>query len=219
MAKIFTTTHRVLKVLTVKEVEKDYSSLERQYFDGFILEPHIVEISVLVKRIGKNAFKNSKNLVGVSFSDSVEEISDSAFENCKNLGCENFDNESFTHINLNKTKTLGKDVFKNCTELKVVNLGCVKEIFGNCFENCCNLEEVLGFETLTHIDPTAFVGCELLTELNQQDLESELKCLSIDDLTFNLQQVSDLKRLCIELKKIQRAKNKLFDLIKDVNLS
>lgn len=154
MAKIYTSTHKFLTVLTKEEVEKDYSELERKYFDGFKHEQHIIEFSVLITKIGANAFKNSKNLIEVIFSDNVTKIGNSAFENCENL----------KSVNLNKVSSIGESSFKNCNLLKCVDFGNINTVSKNCFENCSNLTDI-NITNVTTFDKYCFKNCESLTSL------------------------------------------------------
>ena len=60
---------------------------------------------------------------------------------------------------------IGHECFKNCVNLKYINLRNVMYIGGAAFQNCKNLEDTL-FSKLVSVDIFAFYGCEKLKTLD-----------------------------------------------------
>ena len=62
--------------------------------------------------------------------------------------------------------SVGRDVFRDCTNLVDIDLGCgITEIHVEAFGNCDRLEEIVIPDSVTSIDYGAFYGCYGLTEL------------------------------------------------------
>lgn len=111
-----------------------------------------------LKRIGKDAFKYTKGLESIKIPNSVELIDDYAFEGAEIIKF------SLTPKRFNHT-TLGKEIFKNCSKLKEVNIRGLNKLPSNIFANCESLQKVILGAPMTNIDIDAFVECPSLQEI------------------------------------------------------
>ena len=146
----------------------------------FDLYVYHAEIPEGIKEIGESAFKRCKNLLSVSFPNTLERIQQFAFEGNKQLEslilpeglkeighsafmeCENLLSVSFP----NTLERIRKFAFSGCKQLERLNLPeGLKEIGHSAFKVCSALESVSLPSTLTLIDSKAFLQCERLREL------------------------------------------------------
>ena len=109
-----------------------------------------------VKKIGANAFENSKLFGEIDFK-SVEEINDAAFKNCKYLT---------KTINGNISK-IGKQAFYECSLLESVNLSNdqLKEIGDKAFYKCIALSKI-NLESVETFGTSSFEECKFLDNIN-----------------------------------------------------
>ena len=109
-----------------------------------------------VKKIGANAFENSKLFGELDFKN-VEQIEDGAFKNCKYLT---------KTINGNISK-IGKQSFYECSLLESVNLSNpdLKEIGDEAFYQCKKLENI-NLESVETFGTSSFEECKLLDNIN-----------------------------------------------------
>jgi len=121
--------------------------------------------------IGKEAFKNCKNLNIVKFSNSKQlEIAEGAFYNCLGL------KEIKFSLGL---EIIGNEAFKNCYNLKIIefntstniNIKNISSIGKSCFKNCVSLISFIMPDTVTKIGEESFYNCENLTQI---DLSSRI---------------------------------------------
>ena len=112
--------------------------------------------------IGEKAFYNCESLPHLDFSDisQLESIGDYAFNNCKS--------QQFTKMTIPANCSLGKGVFKICSELQTVNFDTNDQrttISESCFEGCSQLENITIPNTVTEIENYAFKDCKKLTTI------------------------------------------------------
>ena len=109
-----------------------------------------------VKKIGANAFENSKLFGELDFKN-VEQIEDGAFKNCKYLT---------KTINGNISK-IGKQSFYECSLLESVNLSNpdLKEIGDQAFYKCKKLENI-NLESVETFGTSSFEECKSLDNIN-----------------------------------------------------
>lgn len=104
-----------------------------------------------VTSIGKNMFKNCKNLRSIYIPESLITIGESAFENCKMLG----------YLELpSSVRFIEKRAFKGCKGLISVDIpvGCVS-IGEYAFQDCEQLSDLRISNTVSTIGNGAFSGC------------------------------------------------------------
>ena len=164
-----------------------------------------VEFEDKVVSIGEYAFKNCTNLNNVIFPDSYIEIASTAFEGCDSslfteenglvyIGYE-FNKYLYLlkytqyletyNININSkymangifegnealkniavyTKNIPGNTFKNCTNLQSVSLGNAESVGDNAFENCNSLDTILYGDRIKVISNSAFKDCHSLNNL------------------------------------------------------
>ena len=110
-----------------------------------------------VTEIGKEAFKDNRNIKSVIITDNVTVIGDSAFENCYNL----------EKITIPEGVTIiGECAFRCCSEIeKIVIPKGVTTISNMAFECCCYAEKIVIPESVTTIGEWAFSHCNYLKEI------------------------------------------------------
>ena len=113
-----------------------------------------------VKKIGANAFENSKLFGELDFKN-VEQIEDGAFKNCKYLT---------KTINGNISK-IGKQSFYECSLLESVNLSNpdLKEIGDQAFYKCIALSKI-NLESVETFGTSSFEECKLLDNINLKNV-------------------------------------------------
>lgn len=95
-----------------------------------------------VEEIGKNAFKNNKNIRKIVLSNSITKIGSFAFSGCSNL------EEVALSCNI---KTIKKYCFYNCTSLKKIAIPFeLRKIEQSAFENCYSLTDVFHYLKTRH---------------------------------------------------------------------
>ena len=121
-----------------------------------------VNVAFGVKKIGKRAFYDCKNLQSVQIADSVTSIGDLAFRGCVSL----------TIVSLpKKIKAISKELFYHCYSLTEITLpNCVISMGNFAFCGCKKLEKIILPDSLAKINKEhyssnrfAFEGCENLT--------------------------------------------------------
>lgn len=161
-------------------------SHENEFFiDGTTLircNPDIVSAKIPdnITKIGKEAFKECKNLESVELPEALEEICEGAFELCQKLSAIKIPS---------KVKTIPKRAFYDCKELALVDLPEGLTTIGiMSFFRCKKLKELKLPQTLRTIASKAFHSSGLTTiEVPE----------SVDDLQF------DIFSYCKSLKKIK----------------
>jgi hypothetical protein len=119
-----------------------------------------VSIPDSVTTIGANAFEGCENITSVAISDSVTEISSRAFFNCSNL----------TGVEIPVSVTsVGDWAFSGCTNLETVTFenGAKLESIGSAiFRNCINLKNITLPNSISSIPHYAFYNCLGLETIN-----------------------------------------------------
>ena len=120
-----------------------------------------VTIPGSVKRIGKLAFSNNKELTKIKIPDSVTSIGEQAFFCCENLKSVTIP-DSVTNI--------GELAFDGCFNLRNVTISSGITSIGNfVFGDCHMLSEVTIPNSVTTIGNFAFDGCSSLTSITIPD--------------------------------------------------
>ena len=122
--------------------------------DAFVIPAGVTQIS-------DNAFRGNKNLVSVSFSDSVATIGKDCFR-----GCEKLENVSFGEESALNTVLSG--AFADCIKMRTVTLPKKLINFSDrAFENDVALTELIfSGKDVTAIGDYAFYGCESLERIS-----------------------------------------------------
>ena len=107
-----------------------------------------------VVSIGRNAFKEEKNIKSVIIPTTVESIGMEAFASC----------ESLTSIRIpGSVREIGYAAFYRCSSLKTATIKeGVKSINGSAFNLCDGLTKVSIPDSVSYIGSDAFQGCEKL---------------------------------------------------------
>ena len=116
---------------------------------------------VPVTTIGNEAFKNNKNIISVTLSDSVTSIGIESFSGCSNLT---------TVVLGNGIKAIGRSAFKYCENVQSINFPeGLTTIGSEAFVSCKGLQEIELPSTLKEIRDDAFWNCTSLTKLTLPD--------------------------------------------------
>lgn len=118
-----------------------------------------VTIEYGVTTIGKNMFKNCKNLRSVNIPATLISIGESAFENCKTLG----------YLNIPESvKFIGKRAFRGCSSLTSVDIpvGCIS-IGEYAFQDCELISSLRISNTVSTIGDGAFSGCYTIQNIEE----------------------------------------------------
>ena len=144
-----------------------------------------------VKKIGKKAFINCKNLTSITIPDSVVDMDELSFYGCSSL----------TSIDLPKNLTsIGRGAFYNCEKLTNVKLSDnVTSIGKEAFYNCVNLTNINLPNKLVSIEDYAFRGCEKLNNILIPSSVTSIgewsfaSCLSLEDIFIpkNVNEIRD----------------------------
>ena len=150
----YTWSYRVVNGEAALEVEKDgkYScAVSPTPTDKVSIPPTLNYIKVT--RIGREAFRNCKELTSVTIPEGVTHIDVHAFDNCTGL----------KSVSLpSSLRGIGYAAFGKDAELKSVTIpNGVKSIAADAF-NGCGLRSVVIPESVTHIGDRAFCGCREL---------------------------------------------------------
>lgn len=102
-------------------------------------------------------FKDCHSLKKIDLPSSLMEIYENTFVNCYSL----------EEITIPAVDELGDGIFRNCTGLKrvVYPVSEYWEITNNMFTGCTSLEEVILPDTITSIEPQAFMDCTSLKQI------------------------------------------------------
>ena len=135
-----------------------------------------------VKKIGANAFENSKLFGELDFKN-VEKIEDGAFKNCKYLT---------KTINGNISK-IGKQSFYECSLLESVNLSNpdLKEIGDQAFYKCIALSKI-NLESVETFGTSSFEECKSLDNINLKNAVN-IKARAFKDCT-GMQNIGEFQR-------------------------
>ncbi len=107
--------------------------------------------------IGDYSFANLRNIVRITFPDSITSIGNSAFRGCTSLSSINIP-DSITSI--------GNSTFYNCTSLNSINIpNTVTSIGNSAFRGCTSLSSINIPDSITSIGSSAFYGCTSLSSI------------------------------------------------------
>lgn len=140
-----------------------------------------IDIPEGVTTIGASAFSGCSNMKQVTVPSTVEYVGVEAFYNCSGkaiINCEitgetyssrgvAFDESGFSEVVIgDNVKTVGRNAFFACLNLKTVSFGKSVETIGNiAFKECYDLQFVVLPEGLKTIESYAFVYCTSLTSV------------------------------------------------------
>ena len=166
----------------------------------------IVKVPDGVIEITENAFRDFKELLGITLPDSLKNIGRSAFENCISLseiiipdGVESIGSSAFevcaglTELSIPGSVTsIDSYAFRGLTNLKTVVIQSgVKNIGHSAFSSCANLLSVDIPNSVETIGHYAFQNCSSLTELiipdsvtNISDMMTFANCTSLVSVTL-----------------------------------
>ena len=190
--------------LTQINISESVSSVGASSFSG-CTSLKTIDFPKSLKTIGASAFSGCKALENVSFNDGLTTVGGKAFEGCTNLKAIDLPNSlvtiegyafsgctSLTSVEFPASvKTIGYRAFYKCTGLAsiVYPVGWTtassyyesyRDNYGNTFEGCTALSEIIVPEGVTVIPTYAFKGC---TSIKTVSLPSTLT--KINDNTFN----------------------------------
>ena len=144
-----------------------------------------VQLSSSVETIGRNAFKECRNLTEIN-SDNVLIVEDSAFYNSGIQKAElkkttEIHDKAFYNCELLETVLLpsaimlGSDVFYGCTALTEIYLPeSLSTIGAGIFENCISLQQVFLPDNLEIITPEMFKNCSSLSNIELPEAIKEI---------------------------------------------
>jgi len=136
---------------------------------GIITIPETIErdgYTYSVMMIPDFAFKECKELTGITISKSITSIGEWAFYRCLHL----------KNVNIpNKITTIKCAVFCCCWDLEEITIpNNVTEIDFAAFAFCCNLKEVEIPESMTRLGDAAFADCRSLTFVHFKGSKPEM---------------------------------------------
>lgn len=109
-----------------------------------------IAIPDTVKKIGQEAFSDSKNVQTVLLGSGLQTIEEKAFYNCVAL----------EYISIPKSvQTIGKSAFENCSKLDVITINA-KSIGDKAFSGCKNLSRVYISNRQATIGKDVFKDCQ-----------------------------------------------------------
>lgn len=191
--------------LTTLTLNSGVETIEANAFDGCSALENIT-LSSSLKRIGKDAFKETKYYTdaaqtkdtlivldswAIGFEASgenhdvqinnsvVSAVSDELFK----------DNPYITSVRLSNVKTLGNEVFKGATNLKSVDMNLLTDVPASTFEDCTSLTEV-NLPRITNVGARAFANNTSLTSMNLSRVTSIAEsafegCTQLETITIS----------------------------------
>lgn len=191
--------------LTTLTLDSGVETIEASAFDGCSALENIT-LSSSLKRIGKDAFKETKYYTdaaqtkdtlivldswAIGFEASgenhdvqinnsvVSAVSDELFK----------DNPYITSVRLSNVKTLGNEVFKGATNLKSVDMNLLTDVPASTFEDCTSLTEV-NLPRITNVGARAFANNTSLTSMNLSRVTSIAEsafegCTQLETITIS----------------------------------
>lgn len=142
-----------------------------------------------LSQIGSQSFKGTKIEDIIIKCDNNLEMS-SVFEDCRNLSLTSVNLRLRSVWNENPDLSIGSDFFKNCSNLKYINLS--SNVNGNiklnesCFENCNSLK-IMPFDKITNLGKRVFKNCS--------SLSGEVYCLCktiLDETFYNCSSITSV---------------------------
>ena len=138
-----------------------------------------------LKNVGRNVFYGSTKLTDITVRADIESNADQIFNGapaknitfgseCTKVPAKMFWGTGVEKITLpDNIKTIGGSAFRNCSELKEVDLNKVETIGNYAFEDDTAIESIVLPETLKNVGSNVFNGCTALTDITvSADLES-----------------------------------------------
>ena len=146
--------------------------------DNITYKEHNYPVTV----IRNDAFKDCKNMTGITLSSNLQKINTQAFANCNKLveinipeSVETIGNEVFLRCTGLKTvvfaeqsgiNTLPAYTFMSCEALETIDLPAgLTTIANEVFRGCINLKNITIPENVTSIGEYAFLGCKKLEKI------------------------------------------------------
>lgn len=130
-----------------------------------------------LKSCDHGVFNGCKNLISVTFPETIDNIPTWAFCNCENLSTVDLSHcsiigegafsscTSLKNVTLDSCQNLGESAFSGCTLLKNVTLGCCQIIGARSFSGCTSLKEITLPETITNLGWECFDGTTVVTSM------------------------------------------------------
>ena len=136
-----------------------------------------------VENIAKEAFYYNSSIKEITIPSNVKTISDNAFSHCYSLkevrfeeGLEEIGDEAFSfsfalrEVKLPQTLAkIGEKTFSSCISLSEASLPDLKELPSLLFEDCTSLEKVNISKKTKSIDPTCFLFCPSLHDIEIEE--------------------------------------------------
>lgn len=162
-----------------------------------------IKVDPKVEVIGKNAFKDCRQVEKVELPESLVKINDEAFRACTSLreiiipeSTKIIGNNAFRDCTKlkklsikNELIKIGERAFENCSSLVEVDLpDGLRELYAGIFNGCKSLEKIKLPDELTVIGENAFVDCISLQEIrftNDKETDHKPKIRKIDDFVFS----------------------------------
>lgn len=120
-------------------------------------------------------FRGCNNLQGTISSSTITISGHKTFMNCQNL---NFPNE----LTVNSSDgMIGVESFYNCNIKKIILGSGVTTIYSSAFNNCTNLEEIVGLENITRMGYSCFKNTKLSGHINLSSLQQAVPSTRVDN--------------------------------------
>ena len=139
-----------------------------------------------LKNVGRNVFYGSTKLTDITVRADIESNADQIFNGapaknitfgseCTKVPAKMFWGTGVEKITLpDNIKTIEGSAFRNCSELKEVDLNKVETIGNYAFEDDTAIESIVLPETLKNVGSNVFNGCTALTDITvSADIESD----------------------------------------------
>lgn len=180
-------SYSVISIGTCTDVEiiipSEYDSLPVTGIGtkAFINLPNLEKIIIpnSVVSIGNSAFVNCPNLKQIELPDSIKSIGKNAFENCPKLEYNTFDNAKYLGNKDNPYVALMRITNKSIIEYKINDK--TKLIYGNSFENCDYLTNIVIPASVVAIEALEFASC-----LNLENIEVDENNQNYQSIDGNL---------------------------------
>lgn len=135
-------------------------------FSGNLSIPNKIK-GVPVTAIGSSAFKNNKNIMGITIGSNIIGVSYHAFDGCTSLTSITVAEGNTKYYSSGNCliETASKTLVLGCKTSVIPSDGSVTSIGGYAFEGCSGLTSITIPESVTSIDYYAFRGCSSLTSI------------------------------------------------------
>ena len=185
-----------------------------------------------VKKIGANAFENSKLFGEIDFK-SIEQIEEGAFKNCKYLtktingNISKIGKQAFYECSLLESvnlsnpelKEIGDQAFYKCIALSEINLESVETFGTSSFENCKELSNI-NLKNAINIKARAFKECQSLQKIGEFEREVRIEHYAfygdINLISVKLEKIIELGAYSFYNCSIMSAEGKFNDAIKEI---